>query len=527
MISYLEWIDQKGYYVRESWDNEKQEMGGEGKLILFPIQRRILGHALTFDENGHLPYETVLYSCLKKSGKTAIAASVGAWYAEEARPGTEIYVIANTQEQASLRVFRDICFHFKKRNQSLPSKFRCKITKFRIDFPNETFIQVLSQSFKSAAGSRHALTLWDELWGAVDEQDRRTWDEMTPIPTITNSLRFVSSYAGFENESELLWELYLRGVGPEEHDKGTAHPAPGLEDIQTDDHPACWANGNLFTYWEHDPRMPWQTEKYYADQLQTERPALYLRFHLNRWVTSEEEFIPVAWWDEAASVYMASAEIWPEHPYKHWPITIGIDAGLKRDTTALVAVAFDGTRAKVGIVYHKIWIPTKETQVDLEATVEKELRYLYTHYTVKKIVYDPTHLIQTMLKMRRMGMPTEEFQQTQGNMTAASQLLYDLLKNKNLEAYPDDELRRHIQMAVAENNSRGFRIVKGKVSRRHHVDGAVALAMAGYSAVQSGGGDTLLPIHIRNPFADEYAMAADIENYEDVPFELRSESDYD
>lgn len=524
MKNFLEWNDANGFWVREYWSEELGDMAGEGKMILFPVQREILGYALTFDENGHLPFETVLYSCLKKSGKTAIAAAVGAWYLEEARPGTEIYVIANTQEQGAGRVFRDLVFHIQKRNQSLPSKYRYHISQYRIDAANGSFVQVLSQSFKSVAGSRHALTLWDELWGSVTETDRRTWDEMIPIPTVSNSLRFVATYAGFENESELLWELYLKGVGKAEHDKGQATPAPGLEHIVTDDHPACWVNGQLFTYFDHEPRMPWQTQKYYDAQLAQERPSAFLRFHLNRWVTSEEEFIPIEWWDEAARIYQANAEMWQAHPFRNWPVTIAVDAGLKQDTTALVAVGFDPTRAKVGLVYHRIWSPTKENQVDLDITVEKEIQKLYTLFHVVRVVYDPTQLVQTMLRLKRKGIPTQEFTQSVTQMTAASQLFYDLLKNRNFEAYPDEEVRRHIQMAVAENSSRGFRIVKGKVSRRHHVDAAVALAMACYSAVETGGSAVFTPIHIRNPFLEEAPM--EVSNLADVPFELQSEEDY-
>ena len=103
-------------------------------------------------------------------------------------------------------------------------------------------------------------------------------------------------------------------------------------------------------------------------------------------------------------------------------------------------------------------------------------------------------------------------------MLGASQLLFDLFKNKNLEAYPDDVLRRHIQMAVAEAGPRGFRIKKMKVSNRHHIDGAVALAMACYEAVSSGGVDISIPVIIGNPYsANKHRPEDNV-----LPFPLRT-----
>lgn len=522
MIDYLAFIETKGFWLRQVWDKEKKRMSGAGKMYLFPHQKRIFGKVLTFNEKDELPYETVMYSATKKSAKTTIAASVGAWYLEEAPPGTEIFVIANTLEAGEGRVMRDIQFHFQKRiEEGIYSDNRrdvnfCNLTQYRVELNNGSFIQVLAQSFKSVAGSRHSLTLWDELWGATSEFDRRVWDEMTQIPTVNNSLRFISTYAGFENESDLLWEMYIRGVDKDEHPDGKATRVAGLEDLP------CWENGNLFTYWTHEPTMPWQTEKYLDEQLLSERPSAYIRLHTNNWVTSQEEFIPISWFDHASKAYVGSANIWGDHPFRNWPITIGIDAGIKRDSTALVGVGYDSHRGKVGIVFHYVWTPSKEDQVDLEATVVKELLYLYNKYKVVSIVCDPTHLMQSILELKRKGLPIREFTQSANNMTAASQALYELLKNKNLESYPDDVLRRHIQMAVALTTSRGFRIVKDKnrVSQRHQIDAAIALAMACYEAVENGGVDISIPVIIRSPFMDQSALIDDTQ--QDIPFELRN-----
>jgi len=517
MREYTDWMDQEKFWIRDSWSMEEQDFVGEGPLVLFPRHRRILSHVLKFNEKGRFPYETVMFSDVKKTAKTALSASVGCWYAEEARPGTEIYIIANSLEQGEGRVMRDAQFHFEKRIAKNGPRY-CKIGQYRIELHNGTFIQVSSQSFKSAAGSRHALTLWDELWGTTSEADRRMWDEMVPIPTIPISLRFVSSYAGFLNESELLWELYLKGVGKDEHEKGQAEKIPELADLP------CYKNKDTFTYWSHESDLPWYTQEFLDKQMENERPAAFLRLFLNQWVTTHEEFIPIEWWDRAASTYSAPATLWTEHPFRRWPISIAIDAGIMKDSTAMVGVGYDASRGKVGVVFHKIWKPTPGDPVDLEATVEKEIQALYNKFTISSIRYDPTHLMTIMGRFKRKGMPIAPFEQTVPNMTAASQLLYDLLKNRNLEAYPDDELRKHIQMAVAETSSRGFRIVKSKRFKTHFIDGAIALAMACHDAVSNGGVDVSVPIRIESPFADTTNMRS--KGQADLPQELRTDDDY-
>ncbi len=531
MLSFSQWVEQKKFYIRESWDIATGKMVGAGTLNLMPHQKMILDYALQMNpETGAFDFETVMYSCIKKSGKTALAAAVGAWYAEEVGgPGTEIYCVANDLDSAEGRVMRDIKYHFEKRTENkdpfLNNKTgremrytagNTKITLYNITLPNDTFIQALSSSYRAAAGSRHALTLWDELWGFMSELSHRLWDEMTPIPTIPGSLRFIATYAGFENESDLLWDMYITGVDENENEHGK-----GMHIEAMGEYP-CYTNKGLFTYWDHEPRMPWQTEDYYDKQMDSLRPAAFLRLHKNMWVTSHEQFIPVEWYDRAAKNYHAPATLWIDHPFRFFPITIAIDAGIKRDSTALVAVGYDAKRGKVGQVMHKIWTPSPGDPIDLEATVEKELLELYNKFTVSSIVYDPTHLMTIMLKLKKKGLPVREFTQSLPNMTAASQLLYELFKNNNFECYYDDVMRRHIQMSVAETTSRGFRIVRSKVSTKTQIDGSICLAMACYDAVHNGGVDTSQPLVITSPYSDATAYGSSYDQ-RGIPFPLRTE----
>src|SRR6266850_65797 len=127
--------------------------------------------------------------------------------------------------------------------------------------------------------------------GYTSESSTRLWEDLTPVPTRKNSIRFISTYAGFEGESGLLWDLYKQVVSKDEHPEGQGerlHPDLPI-----------YANreARIFAYWDHEPRMPWQTESYYASQKKTLRPGTYLRLHRNQWATAEEIFITPEMWD--------------------------------------------------------------------------------------------------------------------------------------------------------------------------------------------------------------------------------------
>jgi hypothetical protein len=50
-------------------------------------------------------------------------------------------------------------------------------------FNNGTVITAISSDFKGAAGSRHSLVVYDELWGFELESSRRLYEELTPPPS--------------------------------------------------------------------------------------------------------------------------------------------------------------------------------------------------------------------------------------------------------------------------------------------------------------------------------------------------------
>jgi phage terminase large subunit-like protein len=434
---------------------------------LLPHQRAVLRLAFTFDDQGRLRYDTYLYSCPKKSGKTTINAAITLWWAFTQEAPNELLVVANDYEQAQSRVFSAIA-KLIRNNASLTQS--AEIQGRQIALSNGTKIMPLASDYAGAAGSNHGFTSWDELWGYSSESSRRLWEELTPVPTRRNSIRFITTYAGFEGESRLLWDLYRQGVDTDEHPEGEANRVDPNLPVYVND------ASRLFVYWDHGLRMPWQTPQYYEAQRRMLRPGTFLRLHDNRWATSESVFITPELWDSC--VNKARSPLLPEPAH---PLFVGVDAGIKHDAAAIVAVWWDTAKEKLVLAQHRIWRPSPREPLDLEATVEAYLRQLHARYRVRKILVDPYQLHRSITTLKAAGLPIEELPQTTANTTQMGQNLFDLLNGKNVELYPAPDLREHALNTVAVEHQRGFRIAKEKTDKK--IDGIVALAMACVAAI--------------------------------------------
>ena len=284
---------------------------------------------------------------------------------------------------------------------------------------------------------------------------------MVPVPTRKISVRLTVTYAGFERESVLLEQLYTRGLAGEEIA------------------PALYRQPGLLMFWTHKPVAPWQTPEWIEQMRGQLRPNAFLRLIENRWVSSESSFIPIEWWDQCVD-----ADLHPELADPRLSIWVGVDASVKRDSTAIVCCTFDPAAKKVRLVWHRIFQPSATDPLDFEATIEATLLELRRRFYVREIRYDPYQLVAVAQRLTAAGLPMIEFPQSVPNLTEASTNLYELLKGRNMAAYPDDEIRLAVSRCVAIETSRGWRIAKEKAS--HKIDVVVALAQAALGAVQQG-----------------------------------------
>jgi phage terminase large subunit-like protein len=281
-------------------------------------QRRALARIFRRSATGRLRFRLVLWSEVKKSGKTFLAAWLLLWWAI-ITPNTEIIVVANDLEQAVGRVFRT-AVALIRHNRWLQAHVTVLATELR--FKNGTVVTAIAGDYRGAAGSRHSLYLVDEPWAVTQESAERLIEELTPPPTEVDAWGLWTTTAGILGESQMLQRVYERGLAGERVDDE-------LEVYEADD---------LAMFWSHTPRQPWQTAAYYAEQRRSLRPSTYARLHENRWVSAESVFITPELWDPCVD-----EEHHPELPsHDDDPVYIGVDAGVKSDNLGVVEVKREG-----------------------------------------------------------------------------------------------------------------------------------------------------------------------------------------
>jgi phage terminase large subunit-like protein len=430
-------------------------------------QRAILDHVFTFDERGRLPYSVIVYSCIKKSGKTTLNAVVMDYWLFNVESPNEIITVANKRDQAVARGFKE-AKGFITRNPILFNE-AVSIVGNHIALRNGSTLLAIPNDFSGEAGSNHGLTTWDELWGFTSERDRRLYEELTPVPTRKTSIRFISTYAGFEGESALLEDLYHEIFNLD----GSLQP--GIIRPLGESFP-CYAKGELFVYWDHLPRMTWQTPEYYASQKAQLRLNTYLRLHENRWVSSESGLFDMDKWDACVDAGHS-----PPLPDKSIHLWVGVDASVKKDRSAVVSIYRDSAKVRLGP--KRFWQPTAENPMDLEETMEKYLVELHRGYSLRSVYYDPYQFHRSATTLKKKGLPMVEYPQTVPNLTEIGQNIYDLVEYENIALYACKDLRLEASCAIGKETGRGIRIAKEKSTQK--IDQIVALAMASNGATKA------------------------------------------
>src|SRR5437879_4685023 len=204
---------------------------------LYPAQERFLREALTPGPDGRLPYSEMVYSCPKKSGKTATAAMATIYVVVVlgvgTRRATASPTTSNNQQAASSRPLpgswrRALSCGKPRRSCRARSRSRARARRSRP-----------WRATTRGQRGRIRRSSFDELWGYMSERAHRLWDEMVPVPTRAVSVRLTITYAGVEGESDLLEALYKRGLRGEE-------VAPSL-----------YTQPGLLLLWSHEPVAPW------------------------------------------------------------------------------------------------------------------------------------------------------------------------------------------------------------------------------------------------------------------------------
>lgn len=447
------------------------------KIVLFPHQIRLLKTIFQMIW-GNL-VTTVIWSEVKKSGKTTIAGLVGAYWATFLEPPNEIISVANDKEQAKGRIYDAMVPTLASLGWDIP-----EVNPLMSNPLTRTVVKAISTNYAGEAGGNYGLTLWSELWAYMKESRKRLWEEMTPVPTRKYSVRWVETYAGFKDESELLWDKYCQAFQDGDETKPLGQRVVGLEDLPV------WylEEAKMLVYWSHTPRMPWQTPIYYAQQRRDLRSNAFARLHENRWVESTDVFITAEMWD----VLEFCETLDSEHGDRR-PITLGADAGVHNDFAALVASTWNDERNAPDILRAWVWEPINvqgedKPSIDLTKTLGAKIDEILAseEHKVIGVYYDTfqLHSIMTDLKNKydkhRTKNLIEEVNQNTGRILSDS-YFYQVINEKTLRHNRDPILRQHVLNAVARTvEEKGVRLDKEKSTKK--IDAAVAGSMAVYGA---------------------------------------------
>lgn len=414
---------------------------------------------------------TVVYSTIKKSGKTTTAGLVGSYWGQHVESPNEIITIANDLEQSQGRIYAAMVPTLKHLGWNVPEQ-----KPMMTNYSTGSVIKAIGTSYEGEAGGNPGLTAWSELWAFRSERRKRLWEEMTPVPTRRYSIRWVETYAGFKNESEILWNLYTQAFKDGDENKPLGEKIPGLEDLP------CWhiPSSKTFVYWDHEPRMSWQTPEYYEQQRAELRPNAFRRLHHNEWVSSVEVFIEPQQWDNLDYVESLNEDGDTRQ------LILAADGSVNHDCTTLVASTWNGVNSAPDIIRTWVWRPDEDTKIiDLTATLKDKLEFVLDNFDVIAIFYDPFQLHSTMTDLKKKYDEHDVRKLfvsfTQGNQRVrADQAFYDWIISRKLRHNKDPILREHVLNAVADTSVSGFRLAKEKTTAK--IDAAVAASMAGYGA---------------------------------------------
>jgi phage terminase large subunit-like protein len=192
-------------------------------------------------------------------------------------------------------------------------------------------------------------------------------------------------------------------------------------------------------------------------------------FHLGQWVDGVESWLG----DDGRKLWDSLAS--PERPLegRERRIWIGLDVGVKRDSTALVTVT-QGPQGRLH-AQARFWMPENGQAVDV-THVMQAIRDLDAKYDVAEVAYDPRLFEVPAMMLADEGLPMVEFNQSTERMTPAFGQLFEMIKRGELSHDGDKMFATQVLNAVPRFNDRGFTL--GKAKARGRIDACYALAMA-------------------------------------------------
>ena len=393
----------------------------------------------------------------KKNGKSSLVAALALWHLLST-PFAEAMIVAAARDQAGI-LLRQV-EGFVRRSDELGKRLKIVLREVR----NEALhgrLRVLASEVDTVDGQLPTFV-------AVDELHRHKRAELYGVLRDGLGPRkgqlIAISTAGYAQDSPL---GALRQ---------TAHGLPGL--VRDGAYRHVRSGSFAFHEWSLSPEddvddlelvktanplvpMEELRERYESPSM---TPWQWRRFACGIWTEGEEPWIEPSVWDSLAD---PTLELQPNEPA--W---VGVDIGVRKDTTALVVCV---RRAEKVAVQARILKPPARGVLPLER-VENEIRNLRGEFELRGVAYDPWAFRRSAEMLAGEGIRMIEFPQSPERMATASAHLYHTIQAGHLIHDGDPRLRAHVLAGVTKETERGWRLQKDPHSARP-IDALIALAM--------------------------------------------------
>jgi len=197
----------------------------------------------------------------------------------------------------------------------------------------------------------------------------------------------------------------------------------------------------------------------------------FLRYHLNRWVSSIETWVPLPAWDERVDLR--------DPPPAGAEIIIGFDGSYSGDSTALVGVDLTSTVPWLWVVatWEKPDPGTDDWRVPI-GEVADTIRMACAGWQVREVAADLNHWRGTLEGLADEGLPIVEYSQSAQSMVPACHRFYEAVTQGHIGHSGDPRLRRHLANCRAKHTEGGVRIAKEHPNSKRYIDLAAGAVMA-------------------------------------------------
>jgi phage terminase large subunit-like protein len=426
-----------------------------GPLEFRPWQRWLIDALYERRPDGRRRYRRALIGLARKNGKSLLGSAIALEGLVEGGLGQEVYAAAGDRQQARI-VFGEA----KWQVQNSPALSGiCKVYRDAIELQSTgSVFRVLSADAKLQQGLNPSLVIFDEVHVQPNDD---LWDALTlGSGARVDPLVVGITTAGHDLET-LCGRLYAYG---KQVAQGTVDdPSFGFwwweapERCPLDDQQA-WAAAN--------PNLAeslLDVEDMESSVRQTQELA-FRRYRLNQWTRTSESWLPAGAWDACEDRTVALD--------RDAPFVVGVDMANKHDTAAVVAaqVRPDGRV----VVESWVWRPDGE-RLDV-AAIEAKVRELHRSGNLSAVVYDPAYFERSAQALEDDGVPMVEFPQSAARMVPACGHAYEQIVNGKVAHNGDPVLTDHVLSAAPRVVGEGWRLSKGRSSRK--IDACIALVMA-------------------------------------------------